>query len=245
MPGVSVDELLARDWLFVGGMPRSGTALCQHLLNLHPDCHIIGERSLEIGLLQAFRPGINPRYVTATFSNLFGEAVSFAWDMSRICMDPEEGDALDWVRRMMAGARSRYPGALVWGGCNNTYGGHWQQLRELFPECKILVMDRDVDEVVDSVLRQDWWVQDPCPPETEPDRREQWFTRRRRSTREAVREVRGLMEPCPGAKWLQLAELNAHPRREIASLLTWAGLDVGTYPWDTAMERFVPGARIN
>ena len=29
--------------LFVGGCPRSGTALAMYLLNLHPDCELLGE----------------------------------------------------------------------------------------------------------------------------------------------------------------------------------------------------------
>ena len=245
MPGVSVDELLEREWLFVGGMPRTGTALCQHLLNLHPDCHIIGEVSFEVCLLKAFRPGITPNQVTAVFRNTIGEVARYPWGMSRIWEDPEEDDALDWVRRMMAGARSRYPDALVWGARNNIYGHHWEQLRKLFPNCKIIVMDRDVEEVVESILACDWWLEDPCPPETQADEREVWFTRRRHSTRGAVLQVRELMRPCPGAKWVQLAELNASPREVITDLLSWVGLRADTYPWDVAMARFVEGARIN
>ena len=242
-----MEDLLERRWLFVTGLPRSGTALCQHLLNLHPSCHIVGEFSPELCLLRGLQPGIRPTSMTAQFSNALGEFVEHEWPFANVTTwaqmaCPHEPAVL--VRHMMAGLRSLWPTAEVFGCRNPTYTDHWRTLRSLFPDCRLVVMERPLEDCLESILRKpDWWDADLCPGDEAG--KQAWRLRHEEPTREVLQQCEGNIGQCEDAHRLPLADLNAQPSLHITTLLAYAGLDPRAYPWGEAYKRFEAGARLD
>ena len=56
-----------RNWIFVGGLPRSGTTLIEVLMTIHPECHIYHEMFFPITMMNLMNvPPRPPNYFRYT-----------------------------------------------------------------------------------------------------------------------------------------------------------------------------------
>ena len=133
-----------------------------------------------------------------------------------------------WAERLHPEARvvgDKWPmlGALHPDGSGRRV---WEDLRAVFPDCRLLWMMRDLEETVRSAVRA-WPGQNP-------------------KVRRAQAEERlAGMRLCPDARWVQLEDLNAAPRKTMRGVLAWAGLGEEAYHWEEFDAHFEDGHRIN
>lgn len=210
-------------WIFVAGMIRSGTTLAMTLLNFHPHCRILSETGLPLNLWRAVCPppdeaSLEPAH--AEFWRDGDERHLVLWNLTRLRLhaSPEE-----IVRAICRAVRSLLPPFALFGDKLPDYCLHWELLRRLFPECRIVICDRDIEATVASVLRQPW-------NSLTPDEVRSWLLMNRSS---ALR--------CPDALWMKLEELEADPQGEITRLLAYAGLDAKWYDWQAAIDQVKSG----
>jgi hypothetical protein len=220
-----------RTWLFVGGLSRSGTTLMARLLSLHPEAWVSAECGWVLNLLWGMT--CPPAGYSHAHFRAGGDEVAVPWIMPRI---GTYHDAHDVTRAMCEGfADCLHPEARVIGdkwpmlGALHPDGSGrrvWEDLRELWPECRLLWMNRDLEATVRSALRA--W-----PGQKAAVRRAQAFERL---------EGQGL---CEDAYWVQLEHLNARPRSIMEGVLEFANLPAETYPWETFDQHFREGHRVN
>lgn len=218
------------EWLFIGGISRSGTTLMARLLSLHPEAFITAETFFALDLYWGltcppsgynyadFRCGVEVRTVSWMFPRL--TSYDSAEDITRaMCVGYMEH--LHPEARVV-GDKTPMPGAFhPIDGSRRV----WEDLRHLWPDCRLLFMDRDLDEAVASAKRV--W--------NEPED----------VARAQALERREGQRLCPDGFRVQLEELNADPRRVMSMVLRWANLPISTYPWDEFDVYFQSGHRVN
>ena len=221
------------DWLFVGGIMRSGTTLMARLLSLHPEGFVTAECgwSLDIYWGLALPPA---GYSYAKFGTRGStKTATVQWHTLRLS---QYDDPVAVTRAMLDGYIDRlHPGVRVCGDKWPLFGAlHpdgsgrrcWEDLRVVWPDCKILWMNRDYEAAIASACRT--W---PHGEEAT------WRTN-------ALERLEG-QRLCPDAHWVQLEDLNARPREIMEGVLEFAGLDGADYPWEKFDAHFVEGHRVN
>ena len=203
-------------WIFVGGLPRSGTTLARGLLNLHPRCFLYNETRFTTTLYESLsRPPSPPNYFSY---NVGGEKRLLFMGMMSFCHERKE-----IVRAMCDGLFVLHPNRTHLGDKHPLYSEEWPLLRECFPDCKIVFCDRDFEATLASFLRQEWCDLD------EP------------VAREYLSRLRAAQEGCADSFRLKLESLEADPDREIATLLEYVGLSLDEYDTSSARELVTRG----
>lgn len=217
------------EWLFIMGMVRTGTTLMTRLLTLHPECWITAECGWPLNILWGMT--LPPAgYTRATWDG----GGNCEWRLPRLAT---VDDAHEITRAMCGGYVERlHPEARVCGDKAPYYGmphpdgsgrRFWHDLRDLWPDCKLLVMHRDFGAVVESAMR------------TWPGR----HTEGRLAQEAQLRAEGHALIPDPYN--VQLEELEASPREVMRGVLEWANLPAEAYPWERFDEHFEPGHRVN
>ena len=223
--------MMKRQWLFVGGIARSGTTLMARLLTLHPEGFVTAECGYPLALWWGLT--MPPAGYTFAHWQGAGQEASTPWILPRL---RQYDDPAEVVRAMCEGYIERlHPTVRVCGDKTPMLGAlHprrdgrrvWEDLRLLWPDCKLLWMDRPLEEAIASGLRV--W-----PHRKEADQRA-----------DALERLDG-QRLCADALWVPLADLNARPREVLGEVLNWVGLPQAAYPWDEALKYFEPGHRVN
>jgi hypothetical protein len=221
------------EWIFVTGAPRSGTALAMYLLNLHPDCCILGETGFPTHLLQALQPPVAVHDGYCSLEWRGRDQISCVdWVLPRLCSPtPGKRDsaptAVEIARSLCTALRGFWPKRLF-GDKSPAYCFQWRVLRELFPDCLIVVCERDLEATIDSVARQRW-----APPVEGREELRDWVLRYHRAVAE-----------CPGAIRLSLETLESDPEAQVRQLLAASDLDPLAYPMAHAVDQICHG-RVN
>lgn len=217
------------EWLFIMGTMRSGTTLMTRLLTLHPEGWFTAECGWPLNILWGMT--LPPDgYSWASWGGSGGAS----WRLPRLAT---VDDAHEITRAMCEGYVERlHPEARVCGDKAPNYGAlHpdgsgrriWHDLRDLWPDCKLLVMNRDIDAVVESALR------------TWPGR-----VNARAVRRDSQERLNG-HALIPDAYHVQLEELEANPREVMRGVLEFANLPAESYPWESFDAHFEAGHRVN
>lgn len=206
-------------WLFVTGTaPRTGTTLMTWLLNLHPQVHLFCETLFPLALTSIFTPGYTHqpgRHLPEVAAQLGSVQ---AKQHGRL--EGREDDAVQCARACCLALRSLREPVQWFGDKSPSYLESWRHLRVMFPECRLLVMDRRCDEVVASMRGCDWpWLNG----RTDAD------------LHEMVLDWRAQAEAIPDCCWVDLADLSAAPGEVIRRLLGWLDVDPAPYPWAEAV----------
>jgi hypothetical protein len=222
------------EWLFVGGIARSGTTLMSRLLTLHPEAFVTAECGWPLNIYWGLT--LPPGYTMATWRHgPSGKTYRASWTLPRL--KQYEGAAAEVVRAMCEGYVERlHPEVRVagdkWpmlGAMHPTIPGRrvWEDLRLIMPECKILFMDRALEAAAASAVRV-------------------WPTQATTATyrRQATERLEGQRE-CTDAFWVRLEALNADPREVMEGVLEFADLPAATYPWEEFDVYFEQGHRVN
>lgn len=223
---------MKHEWLFIGGISRSGTTLMARLLSLHPECLITAECGWPLALWWGLtRPP--SEYSMALWRANDGIERGARWLLPRLCQydDPAENvrgmcdGYLDCLHPEVRVGGDKWPalGSLATPDGNERL---WQLLRMLWPDCKLLFMHRPFEEAMASA-RRTWPNED--------------HTLRVRQTRERL-EGEAL---CSDAYHVELENLNARPHEVMVDVLEFANLSAETYPWDKFDEYFQKGHRVN
>jgi hypothetical protein len=216
-------------WLFVTGVPRSGTTLAAWLLNQHPMCAVLMETMFPIHLLHAFRPPVPIKWGCADMG--WGEAEQITmmkWSLPRLSLpsltQPEPRMSQVGLARAMCRTLRNFYDVPVFGDKCPFYCFHWQELREMFPECCIVVCERDFETAYASYRRQAW----ACDETDE-------------KIREYMEQAQETIAGCPDVVKVRLERLEADPETEITSLLQSLGLSISDYPMDVAVDQVLHG----
>jgi hypothetical protein len=221
------------EWLFVGGMMRTGTTLMARLLTLHPEGFVTAECGWPLTTYWSFAAP-PAGYGYAEFGGWRGDSsIRVQWPAKRI---EQYDDPASVTRAMCDGYVSRlHPEVRVCGDKWPNFGAlHadgsgrrvWEDLRVVWPDCKLLWMDRDFEAAIESACR------------TWPHGDEATF-------RAQAKERRIGQRLCEDAYWVRLEALNANPREVIEGVLEFANLPAETYPWETFDQHFREGHRVN
>lgn len=221
------------EWVFVTGMPRSGTTLAAWLLNRHPDCCILIETGFGTQILEALQPPVDDDqgYCGVQWRG-HTQTTEGSWLLKRLC-HPQQGQrdtpptAEELARSMCEALRAHWPVRCL-GDKSPGYCFQWQALRAVFPACRLVVCDRDLDAAARSVARQSW-----APAGRDHEGLCQWL----RSYRQAVAD-------CPETFRLVLEELEQDPRGRLGELLAYVGLEPDRYDMDAAVAQVRTG-RVN
>jgi hypothetical protein len=223
------------DWVFVIGPARTGTTLVAWLLNLHPECICLSDT----GIVQCFDQAIHPpearrgdmcrvRWTTQRQIDAGqDEAIPYrGWPLPllRHAVNAVDGDEL--VRRCCGAVRSLYPEVPLFGDKWPGYCFMWRRVLELFPECRIVVTERDFEATVRSLLRQEW----AFPALQEPGERRQAIEANARDQLEAV-------SGCAADVGVRLEDLNADPEGQVERLIQGVGLEWEQYPIERAVHQ--------
>ncbi len=214
-------------WLFIAGTaPRTGTTLMAWLLNLHPQVHVFCETLFPLALHGVFRPGsgLEPgrllpeiaaqRAARAGGGNEPGAATN--------------GGAVECARVCCEGLRSLWEPLQWFGDKAPAYAHHWPTLRALFPGCRLIVMDRPVEEVLPSIRSCDWpWLAGKSDEDL----------------RALLSRWRDGAEQIPGALRVDMRTLSDQPERVIGEVLDWLDLDPDLYPWPQAIGQVLEPVR--
>jgi len=141
---------------------------------------------------------------------------------------------------MLEGARSALSGALVFGEkLPGVLQREWRRLRELFPDCGIINMNRDVDACAWSAISKNWWPFDPRPHDAieAAEWEQHWLGILRQHAEDGLAEIRQAPDVC----WVELDELNSDPERVVHGVLDYVGLPVSAYPFSKMRVFFEPG----
>jgi len=221
------------EWIFVTGMPRSGTTLAAYLLNLHPECCVLVETGFPAHIAEALEPPIDmdDGYCSVEWRGQMLTAVT-NWQLARLSSEGQAKRAhLPEVAAltvaMCNAVRSFWP-ARLFGDKSSAYCFHWQKLRGLFPGCRIVVCDRDLEATARSVARQSW-----APDCADHEQ----LLQRLQSYRNAIIE-------CPDILRLKLETLEANPELSLTGLLEGLELATGCYDMETAVWQVRHG-RVN
>lgn len=212
------------DWLFIAGMPRTGTTAMMHALNLHPDCTLLQETHFATGLLDLLRIPADYQGTAGHHRlRLPGREDPCLWSGARLQL---YHDPLTTARAMCEGLRGLHGNPAIFGDKSPVYSFSWAPLRALFPGCRVLVMDRGVDETAGSLMRQSWG------PDTMTAARA-----------EALR-YRDELASCPDTRWVRLEDLKRDPEPCLRRVMQYAGLPWESYPMDEA-QALIDGPAVN
>lgn len=212
---------MAQEWLFIGGPPRSGTAITAWVVSQHPEACILREThfATDIAFLLSAADGNGITHLSDQPRNI---------RMGRICLNASM-DAYEVSAAMANGLRGVVaPDTRYFGDKSPQYARDWPMLRNTFPDCKLIFTDRDTDECAASIVRQYWGAE------------------KHDQAVHVVERFRAEMQQCPDAYSVQLEDLNAEPREVISDLLDWLDLDDAVYPWNRAIKQIVdPDEKVN
>ena len=149
-------------WAFVTGPPRSGTTMMAALLSRHPSCVILQETHFPLCFAAAFDLAVGRSEGSRSISwrepyGLEGQG----WTLPSL-LNYGHGDRGlgilrgEAVRALCWAVRAFWPKAVVFGDKSPAYCFHWPLLRFLFPDCYVIVMQRDPEECIDSLYRVGW-----------------------------------------------------------------------------------------
>lgn len=65
-------------WIFIVGMPRSGTTLLEQILDMHPDCHGAGELNNISNLVHSLKDGVDPAAIESCIKKIYNHASELA-----------------------------------------------------------------------------------------------------------------------------------------------------------------------
>lgn len=222
------------EWLFVGGIARSGTTLMARLLTLHPECWVTAECGWPLDIYWGMT--IPPGYSIAQWQHNSGGSWRASWVLPRLAQY-EKASPAEVVRAMCEGYMERlHPQARVCGDKWPMLGAKhpaiegrrvWEDLREIMPGCKLLFMDRNLADATASAVRV-WPTQAGV----------------RMYRRQAQERLAG-QKLCEDAYWVKLEVLNKKPREIMEGVLEFANLPADAYPWDAFDAHFKEGHRVN
>jgi hypothetical protein len=135
--------------LFVVGMWRSGTSLLYALLNQHPEIGLMYESDI-----LTLWPIFFPRRKSASWLSKidFWNQALTRHKIDCASIDPNITD-LPNAFRAVAQQYAANKNATIWGCKSPNYYDRMNQLAELFPSAKFIVIWRDPAEVVQSIVR--------------------------------------------------------------------------------------------
>jgi len=132
--------------LFVIGMWRSGTSLLYRLINQHPEICLMYEGDLAVLGLLFSRFGRKPNW-TEYWDFWSGALRRHAIDPATI---PGSFKDLKTAMQTVYGA---YAGSAIWGCKSPNYYDCLQELHQMFPNARFVIIWRDPSDVCRSVLR--------------------------------------------------------------------------------------------
>lgn len=208
------------------------------LLNLHSDCCIAYESHAPMDLMRAFLPTPGCLDDPGQFSveTTWGGLAPYhaPWGLhqltnrARALGVPEPQVAL--VRAALRGIREHVFGSpQVFGSKSPLYATEagWRTAKEVLPEARFLVMERDVEECIRSIGRQKHWGIGEA------------------AAREWIKSHQEGLETIPDAFRVQLSDLCKWPEANIRAVLDWLGLSSGAaFDWALALHT-VNGKRVN
>lgn len=222
-------------YLFVTGLPRSGTTVAARLLNHHPRCRLSIESHFPLDLLQAFRPSCGSDHCSQMDTVWHGDQVQkYPWQLFRLnwtCSEQPPWKHL--VRAAIAGiARDCLGEYEVFGDKSPVYVlmQSWRAVVDLFPDARFIITERPLEECVESLMRAEWWGQ---VGKTADDAREMLELHR-----SGMEEFK-----VSGHPWLgvPLSGLQQQPEQAIADMLEFVGLDFDSYPMESAIAEMRGG----
>jgi len=219
------------EWLFVSGPGRSGTTLVEGLLNLHPDCVVLHEA---LFLDRAYRVAFEkqsevtvPHFNPNDMEGSEPKPPMIQWNPDGTLLSRRTDEArLGLVRALCQFVRAHWPHARVFGDKHPWLVNQWQEIFEVFPGAKLVVCERDPDEIMASQLRK-------FGLHSEHVRTMDEIVETLANGRVAHAEA--------GAHVMKLEKLNERPGVEIGKLLDYAGLETKQYPMGRAVHQVVHG----
>lgn len=141
-------------WLFVLGPPRTGTTPICRLLSLHPDCLVPSETHWLFNLFDGTWPGFETQ---SSHYHLRWEEDEkqrrVLWSLPRIL---KHTGRMKLIRQMALGVRRACGNPKVFGDKSVSHAHRWEELRQAFPNCSIIVCDREAEEIGRSIKRTRW-----------------------------------------------------------------------------------------
>ena len=210
----------APDWCFCLGLARSGSTVACELVSHHPQASMLREAWLW-GYVELLRSTYITYHPDAYPINN-GELLTAYRD---------GGIPATVVRAIMEGLRSGAEGSpRIFGDKNCRYLHFLDDLKRVFPECRLIVCLRDEWDTAASFMDSDWWL---SAHSSVP--RDQLAERTLRSVRTAhataakvIRELKPFV--------LHFEDMAAVPEVTINALLRYLELDPEDYDYAKAFE---------
>lgn len=247
--------------VFVVGAPRSGASLLYKLLCLHPDSTWVSNwvgRMPHLGPLASlnrlavradrlrhstwFRPGDRPPLARAFPRPVESGALFSAYDV------PASSDADEATRRQTSLRRAvgdlvRYGGGRVFVSRHASHGRRLPLLHAIFPQARIVVVQRDGRAVAESLSRADWWPGShvwwygDTPRAWEEKGGDPWDLRARHWVREVEAVEHGLDRmPAETVLHVRYEDFTADPTATLERVGEFAGMPAGRR-WRRAVGR--------
>lgn len=212
-------------WLFVGGMGRTGTALLAWCLGLHPDIEMGAQESLlPLKLRRLFEPlpGLLPGALEWRCGEAVHEQTEHLFTYGRNVGGEPEGvvrDPGDVARACLRGLQEHLaPDKAYLGDRSAAYSVLWPQVRELCPGSEIVYIDREPGATASSWVRMG-------------------FAGTEEEARVEIEQRTATAQQCTGARWLTLEELEQWPQDVLSKLLMDLGLDPLALPWEQVVAQ--------
>ena len=138
------------NWVFITGLPRTGTTLMQRIFNTHRSCSILSETAFPLRFLDMMRVPPDKRWNSAILSN----------NNMPTMQSQEHVDvtAYRFSRTLSETLRKLFGSPLHFGDKNPTeYCWRWRELIMIFPEARFVVMERDKGEIFESIKDCGWF----------------------------------------------------------------------------------------
>jgi len=142
--------MIDANWIFITGLPRTGTTLIQRILNIHRSCNILSETAFPLRFLDMMRVAPDPRWNSAILSpnNLPTMQTQMHVDVT----------AYRFSRSLSENMRELFGSPAYFGDKNSTqYCWRWPELTMIFPDARFVIMERDKGEVLESIRDCGWF----------------------------------------------------------------------------------------
>lgn len=137
-------------WIFITGIPRTGTTLAQRILNIHRSCDILSETFFPLRFMDMMKIPSDTNWDNSILTSCNLPTMQ--------SQDHVNVTACRFARSLSETLRGLFGSPRFFGDkAPSVYCDRWGELTMIFPDAKFIIMERDGDEVFESIRDCGWF----------------------------------------------------------------------------------------
>lgn len=211
--------------LLITGPARSGTTILQYCLNKHPEIILTGESHFAIDIYKLFNR-----------NDYSGKSICFEetkerWYFRMHRIMPQFNLSVEELARKWSNFvyEEFCNGEKYFGDKSPYYCLQWPIMRSIFPNCKIITIERNIEDNARSLVRQEWGANDM------------------NSARQNIKSYQQSINKCEDNIYkITLEGIEANPKKTILGIFDFLDLNDEDYPWDDVIKQVQnPDKKVN